>query len=295
MEKQPLQNMTNKTEFNISVLLPTRGRQEPLEACIKTLLDTAYDPSSIEILIAFDDDDVDSIAYFENTIVPWLDTTAVSYTALKFKRLGYIRLNEYLNTLAKHATGKWYFFWNDDAVMKTSHWDKVINSHTGKLRLLRAETNHQHPYAIFPIVPKEWVEITGHLSPHQINDAWLSQVGWMLDIVETIPVFIDHERFDLTGKNNDDTFQNRPQLENIPGDPRDFNSLEWREYRLREAVKLAEHIEKVENRQLTHFRDSMAGKIDIWDKMLAIDIHGRMQKFENAHYDSKRRPITKQN
>jgi hypothetical protein len=263
--------------MNISVLLPTRGRPAGLENCLTSLINKSKDPQRIEVLLAFDRDDQDNIDYFEDVIAPWLTQAGVLFTAFKFEPLGYLRLNEYLNEMAKHSQGDWLFFWNDDASMVTLHWDQIIAEYTGKLRLLRAETNHKHPYAIFPIVPRQWVNITGNLSPHQINDAWVSQIGYMLDIVENIPVLIHHERFDLTGQNNDDTFKNRIMLENLPpGDPRDFNSTQWREIRFQEAFKLCQWIELVEQRELTHFREGCMGKRNIWSKMMDIDVYKQM-------------------
>ena len=265
--------------IDISVLLPTRGRPIPLEQSLRSLLDLAEQPDRIEILIAFDNDDVDTIDYFTDVIVPYLDSTGCTYSAMQFKRLGYIKLNEYLNELAQHSTGSWLFFGNDDAIMTTQGWDRVIAGHT-EFALLRAETNHEHPYAIFPILPRKWVEITGHLSPHQINDAWTSQIAWMLDIVTTIPVMIEHERFDLTGKNGDDTFKNRPMLEGNPEHARDFNHITWRKTRIDEAVKIATYLEPL-GYNMSHFRDGLSGKIDIWHKMAKLDTKGLMTQWKN--------------
>lgn len=267
--------MTEK--IDISVLLPTRGRPGALENCLSSLIKRTRNPGSVEIMLAFDNDDTDHMAHFEDVVAPYLDSSGVKYTAFKFQRLGYLRLNEYLNELARHSAGDWLFFWNDDATMVTTFWDDVIKKYTGQLRLLRATTNHDHPYAIFPIVPMEWVKITGHLSPHQINDAWVSQIAWMLDIVETIPVHIYHDRYDLTGQNNDRTFNERKMLENLGiDDPRDFNHVDWRDRRLREAIKLAEYIEGKEKRIMYHFRDGLSGKINLFDKMMALDIKNQM-------------------
>ena len=269
--------------IDISILLPTRGRPKPLEQCLRTLLDRAKDPSRIEVMLAFDNDDTENIAYFVDVIQPYLDDLGVEYSAIQFERLGYMRLNEYLNKLAKHSQGSWLFFWNDDAVMKTQDWDQVIRDNAQEFNLLRAETNHEHPYAIFPILPKKWVEITGHLSPHQINDAWTSQVAWMLDIVKTIPVMIHHERYDLTGENLDETFKERIMLENMPGqDPRDFNHITWRKRRIEETEKIADYLDSI-GRDTTWFRDSMTGKNpDIWARMVLQDPHKRLRQWKDT-------------
>ena len=269
--------------IDISILLPTRGRPKPLEQCLRTLLDRAKDPSRIEVMLAFDNDDAENIAYFVDVIQPYLDDLGVEYSAIQFERLGYMRLNEYLNKLAKHSQGSWLFFWNDDAVMKTQDWDQVIRDNAQEFNLLRAETNHEHPYAIFPILPKKWVEITGHLSPHQINDAWTSQVAWMLDIVKTIPVMIHHERYDLTGENLDETFKERIMLENMPGqDPRDFNHITWRKRRIEETEKIADYLDSI-GRDTTWFRDSMTGKNpDIWARMVLQDPQKRLRQWKDT-------------
>ena len=269
--------------IDISILLPTRGRPKPLEQCLRTLLDQAKDPSRIEVMLAFDNDDTENIAYFVDVIQPYLDNLNVEYSAIQFQRLGYTRLNEYLNELARLSQGSWLFFWNDDAVMKTQDWDQAIKDNAQEFYLLRAETNHEHPYAIFPILPKKWVELTGHLSPHQINDAWTSQVAWMLDIVKTIPIMIHHERYDLTGENLDETFKERIMLENMPGNnPRDFNHITWRKRRIEETEKIADYLDSI-GRDTTWFRDSMTGKNpDIWTRMVLQDPHKRLRQWKDT-------------
>lgn len=270
---------------DISILLPARERPAALERCLHTLIDTAANPERIEILIAFDDDDMDTINYFVENITPYLDGLGVRYSAMQFKRLGYIRLNEYLNELVKHSHGSWIFFWNDDAMMPTQDWDKIIMEHEGEFALLRAETNHEHPYAIFPILPRKWVEITGHISPHQINDAWVSQVAWMLDIVKNIPVMIHHERYDLTGKNGDEVYKNRPQLEGNPSNPKDFNHINWRKTRIDECMKLAQHLAPL-GHDMNHFKwgvegiDDKGNEYDIWCKMNLADPHKRLKQWK---------------
>lgn len=271
-----------KKKFAISVLLPTRGRTESLEKSIRSLLDLAADPAKIEILLAVDRDDQATIDFTTNQLKSILENRyKCGYTVMAFNPIGYIRLNEYLNALAKVSTGDWLFFYNDDAVMTTQNWDNEILIHTGKTCLLRAETNNQHPYAIFPILPRSWIEVTGHISAHQINDAWVSHIAYMLDIVIDIPVYIRHERFDLTGLNNDDTYKNRPMLEGNANDPKDFNHVIWREIRLKETLKLCEFIERKENRICQWFRDGSTGKINIWEKMIAADKKNRLTTVES--------------
>jgi hypothetical protein len=268
------------TGLDISVMLPTRGRPISLERSLRTLLERTTDIAGIEVLLAVDRDDQATIDHCLNVLKPWLESVKCSYKFLQFDRLGYSQLHQYLNELVKHARGDWLFFYNDDAVMETVGWDQTVLDNGNEFCLLRAETNHEHPYAIFPILPREWIEITGYFSQHQLNDAWVSQIGWMLDIVKTIPVVITHERFDLTGENKDSTYDQRQIFEGNPQDPRDFNHMSMRKIRYNDAVKIANYLKQEYNRDMSWFDDAQAGKHDVWERMLALDKKGLMKKWK---------------
>lgn len=264
---------------DISILLPTRGRTDQLDRSISSLIDLAKNPKSIEWLFGFDKDDQDSYQYFQQKILPKIEATGGTYTVMQFEPLGYVKLNQYVNTLALNSKGRWMVFWNDDAIMETQDWDATIAAQGDRFCLQAFDTHRQHPYSIFPIVPRKWLEIIGHLSLHHLNDAWLSQIAWMLDIMVRIPVKVEHERFDLTGKNNDETFKNRMMFESNPNDPRDFNHLTYRNARLKEVWKLHEYLKK-EGYDVSHWEMASSGKIDVWDKMLASDINGQMTRLK---------------
>lgn len=261
-------------------MLPTRARPDSLERSLRSLVDRTADVSTIEVLLAIDRDDQATIDHCLTVIRPWLESVNCAYKFLQFDRQGYAQLHQYINQLSTHANGNWLFFYNDDAVMDTPGWDQIVLENSNEFCLLRAETNHEHPYAIFPILPKEWIKITGSFSQHQLNDAWVSQIAWMLDIVKTIPVMITHERFDLTGENQDSTFEQRQIFEGNPSDPRDFNHVSMRTLRMTEAVKIAEYLKKEYNQSMSWFEDSLAGKHDVWQRMMELDKKGLMKKFK---------------
>ena len=262
----------------ISILLPTRGRTEQLYRSVSSLIDLADDAADIQWLFAFDNDDRNSYEYFQSNILPAIESTGALYTVMGFERLGYSRLNEYVNALALRSRGDWMVFWNDDAVMTSQSWDTVIKSYTGKFVLQAFDTHKKHPYSIFPIVPRKWLELIGHLSLHALNDAWLSQIAWMLDIVERIDVVVDHERFDLTGKNKDQTFKDRVIYEGNANDPRDFNYLPRRQTRFREADIIAKYLEST-GVDMSHWHEIKAGKRNPWEKMMAADVNKQMTAY----------------
>lgn len=250
----------------ISILLPTRGRTDALDRSIMSLINLASSPKNLQFVIAFDNDDKASSTHFVDSIASKINDAGAKYTCLEFAPMGYIRLNEYVNKCAKVATGDWLMFWNDDAFMESAGWDKEIVKHTGKFCCLRMPTHQEHPYAIFPIVPKQWYELFGYLSAHQISDAWISQISYMLDIVKNIKVKVVHDRHDLTGNNHDDTFKNRPMLEGNHNDPRDFNHDSWRKKRINDAMKINNYLTSI-GQPSGWFKNVTEGKQDPWEKM----------------------------
>lgn len=254
---------TRPLPFTISVLLPTRGRTDALMRSVKSLLDQAHRPNNIEILYGVDDDDKNGLEYIKDTISPALQDQDHNNKILIFERLGYANLNRYVNQLAKHATGRWLMFWNDDAIMQTPNWDQHITAHDGNFVVLRMPTHNYHPYAIFPIVPIEWYRLMGYLSPHQISDAWISQTAYLLGIIRNIDVSVLHDRHDLTGNNNDSTFKERVMFEGRPDDPRDFNHIDWRIRRVSDAIKLAWYMYQ-RGQDVSWFRGVMSGRQDPW-------------------------------
>lgn len=235
-----------------------------------SLVETAAKADSLQLLLAFDDDDEQGQQYFVDKIAPRLDDNGVNYTSLVFERMGYTRLNEYVNGLAEQARGRWMMFWNDDAVMETQGWDREIVKHDGNFSVLRMPTHNEHPYAIFPIVPSEWYDIFGYLSDHQISDAWISQIAYMLDIMTNIDVKVVHDRHDLTGNNLDETFKERQMFEGNPSDPRDFNHVSWRQRRWLDADRICRKLQ-VDGRDMSWFLAVKEGRQDPWEKMMSAE------------------------
>jgi len=262
-----VENSPNKA--HISVLLPTRGRQEVLKHSITTLIEKASNPSDIEILFGVDEDDQQVIEYIRNDLKPLFDEYKVEARASIFKPLGYENLHVYVNTLAGAATGEWLFFWNDDCVMVTEGWDDVIKEYDGQFKLLGPKDNHEgHPYAILPIVPKDWFILMGHLSQNAQNDAWLSHIAYMLDIFERVDFEFIHDRADITGNNNDETFQNRKYMEGNPNDPKDFGHADMQQARVSTAHKIAWFLEKTGQGDLTWWNNVIAGTQNPFEKMV---------------------------
>jgi hypothetical protein len=159
--------------------------------------------------------------------------------------------------------------------MKTQSWDARIREKTGEFKLLSVHTHNEHPYSIFPILPRKWFEILGHVSQHSSNDAWVSQIAYYLDIFERIEVYCDHNRFDVTGENNDATYQQRRIMEGDPAQLGDLNHPDMVKLRTNDTAALATWMQD-QGLDLTFFVDVWQGLHDPWAKMRANDTNNQV-------------------
>lgn len=255
----------------ISILLPTRERPELSFTSLKSLIDTADNIDEIEFLVAIDDDDQASEEYYEKTIIPWFEENDIDLTVYQVKRWGYGELNQYINFLGVNSSGRWLIFWNDDARMESKGWDTDVISHNGEFKILRFTDNHNdHPYAIFPIVPRDWLTLFETLSPQQQTDAWISQIAYLADAIERLDSKCIHDRADLTGNNDDNVYQTRVYYEGDPSNPKDINYPKFHMMKQRWAGKLV-WIRKLLGQDTGYWDKVQSGEIDPWTRMLEND------------------------
>jgi hypothetical protein len=185
-----------------------------------------------------DDDDIDTINFLKSTSYP-------NQGVLTFKPMGYENIHKYNNTLALYAHGKWLMFFNDDAIMTTQNWDTKIMDRGSNFRVLRVREQTSHPYAIFPIFPRDWFMLLDHISLHGQNDAWISEIAYSLDIMRDIDIDIIHDRADITGNNNDETFKARKYKEGNPNDTNDLHSERMQNLKIKDIQKIAWYLGKI--------------------------------------------------
>jgi hypothetical protein len=277
-----MEQTVQEPKFDIAILLATRGRTDSLSRSIRSLVDLADNIKSVQIMFAFDKDDSVGPSHFLTDIKPMLDQAGVSYTAMNFEPMGYVNLHKYNNAMAARTNSRWLVIWNDDAVMQTKGWDSKIMGYHEQFKLLAFRTHNLHPYSIFPIVPRKWYDLLGYISPHPTQDGWVSQQAYLLDIYERIDVDVLHDRYDLTGNNNDETFRNRPMLEGKPNDPNDFHSENMIDLRHRDAAKLATWM-RGQSISTKFFEAVFAGTQDPWEKLAQNDVNQLMVQFANPH------------
>lgn len=281
------------SKYNVAVLLPTRARTDSFTRSVASMIDLAHDLSAIEFVIAIDSDDTVGHKHFLEVIQPLLDRKGVCYTAVEFESLGYAGLNRYYNELAKLADAEWLFVWNDDAVMNTQDWDKTISNYTGQFCLLKVHTHKEHPYSIFPIVPRAWFELMGHLSRHQMIDAELSQIAFCLDVMQIIDIDVTHEQSELTGQ-ADDTSKRKIRFEGNPNNPYDFHNVAVTQQRYRDCEILNQHLKKL-GLDWSWWERVKTGQQNPWEKLRALDINKQMSQFTTRTDEKGRVVLEKSN
>lgn len=191
----------------ISILMPTRGRTTVLQRSLDSLYQKASIPERHELLLAMDRDDTETLAYVEQHIIPRYPNVKLHL----YNRMGYRKLNLYANSLASLSQGYWLMFWTDDALMETQGWDTIVDQHRSHpMPLLRAPaSNFEHPFALWPIVKRQWYELLGTLSSYSHIDRFIYNVSQntFSGAIVNIPVFVTHDRADITGNNRDETYE----------------------------------------------------------------------------------------
>ena len=273
----------------VSVILPTRGRVKSgaLLKSIESLLENAKNPAKVEIMLGVDEDDQESIDWVNNDAEEFMQKWGCACKAKVFKPLGYEQLNVYVNLLCHSSTGAWLFLWNDDAIMQTKDWEVEIQKYDGQFKCLAPKDNHDHPFAIFPLIPADWFTLCDSWSVNAQNDTWVSVIARMNGIFERINIEILHDRADLTGSNDDQTFENRKYMEGNPNDPQDFNHPNMVQARMHHASKIDWFLKKMGvHTAPSPFEDFISGKVNPFEDVNKHNPKGAGQ-FDSINKDKQ--------
>lgn len=183
-----------------SVLLPTRGRPESLRASVTSLRQRAAYPDLLDILVAVDPDDAETVDVAKELGIDKIWTAD--------ERYGYGQLHRYYNALADAAEGEWLLLWNDDATMMSERWDEVLANQPDDVLIADLQSQHSPRLVCFPAVRRRAVDAVGGFSPHTPHcDTYWQQIGRVTGRMATVPIRVYHDRFDLTGGHDDQTYR----------------------------------------------------------------------------------------
>ena len=162
--------------MKISFLLPTRGRSENLKLVLDSLENTCDSISNYEVILCFDNDDVKHIEEFDS----W--TKNYNFKKIVIDRCGYDNIHIYYNKAAEESSGDWLWVWNDDCEMIKKGWDTIISEYNGQFVIINpwntrdVDAQYLLTNLMFPIFPRKYLELLGHLSPWNHIDTYTDHV-----------------------------------------------------------------------------------------------------------------------
>ena len=167
--------------YLVSVMVPSRQRENDLLKSLESLYSKASDPSRIEALIKIDHDDVHGYAKVKQEME---DITQGNYQLLVSSRKeGYWSLHHAWNSLARLSTGEFLYLWNDDVFMETQDWDNIVQEYVGKICVIQGSHRlNVGDQTSFPLVHRAIPETCGFLSPTPFNDTYIHDFAAMLGI-----------------------------------------------------------------------------------------------------------------
>ena len=177
-------------------MLPTRGRPEKLKKLLFSLKETCSCVNNYEVVLVFDSDDKEHIEKFNNL------KKEFNYQTIIMDRVGYDNLQIYYNKACEISRGNWLWLWNDDASeMLCKNWDIIIEEYNDQFLILNPwntrseDSQYLQTNTMFPIFPKKYVEILGHLSPWNHVDTYTDRViSGLIPIKNEFRIIHSHDK-----------------------------------------------------------------------------------------------------
>ena len=198
----------------ISLLLPTRERLERATCFLQSIIDTASELSTIEVIIAIDDDDIISTEIQS----PHPDLKIIKTIAPRTTMGG-------LNTRClQHASGSIIMLVNDDIQIRSKGWDQILiradQTFADKIYLMHTKDGFKdEAFPIFPIISKKCAEVLKDPYPNPYcgdgNDTHLHDIFLRLKdkgedrFIYLDAVFFEHLHHALGKSDLDKTYANR--------------------------------------------------------------------------------------
>lgn len=172
----------------ISILLPTRNRFEHCSDFIKSAIELASEPESIEILIKVDNDDKNTMDNLNN--FPFQENLIFVFGD---RMMGYDSLPDFMNMLYEKSSGDWLYLAGDDSIIVTKNWDELFYKYDNQFVCL----NHLPAYPNgetfnFPIISRKIADLLGHVTKAVFFDSYIWRLTKDFGLIRHIPLKIEH-------------------------------------------------------------------------------------------------------
>lgn len=179
----------------ISMLAPSRKRPEWFARMLASVVNTASDVSSLEVVVYLDDDDPTRQQY--KAFAPSSNGLSVSLHVAPR-----IVMSDMWNALIPLAKGDLLMLAGDDSVFQTKGWDAMVHEYFESLpdKIAYAFGDDGSPrgkvFGTHGIVHRRWVEILGYFTARGYSadyaDAWPNEVAEMVGRLKCLPFVAEH-------------------------------------------------------------------------------------------------------
>ncbi len=163
---------------DFSILVPTRQRLGQLKRLLTSLVNTIHDYSTVEILLAIDNDD----NMTKLGLPQFMSEFNVLNIQVHYRERSEFTNRDYINWLIQWAKGKYLWACADDLVFTVEKWNVIIKEKMEKYlslrpdRILLAGVSDDTPppkrelpnFACFPLITREAYNFFGYLVPPQL-------------------------------------------------------------------------------------------------------------------------------
>lgn len=184
--------------MNFSFIFPTRERLDLVKRFIDSIEQNTDNIHDVEVLVAVDEDDVDTFGFLSNLKCSFLKIFTCP-RSLNFSR-------DYYTMLAHKSTGRWIITANDDCVMESKRWDtiayNVLNDKSGVIYgwiedgLGNFRAKGHGNYCCFPLQGRVGFEALGYIFPERVPtwgaDIWAKNLYDQVSSVIEIPITMRH-------------------------------------------------------------------------------------------------------
>lgn len=248
------------TKKNISLLIPTRGRPSLVYRLFDSILETASDPDSLEIVLYIDDDDTNS--------------HGITHDALSIVKL--VQPSNTMGNMLKAcysaSSGQYVLLLNDDVIFRTPNWDTLVQEPFTRvpddIALVYGNDGIMgENLATFPIISRVVCELMNGICPQEykrdfidthILDTFkrLSLLGYER-VVYLPDIIFDHIHY-FSGKAElDSTY-----LRNRSGAADDMLFISLCEERQQSAVRITKYIKVYKSSQESLNVDSLVQELN---------------------------------
>ena len=150
-----------------SILISTRNRVKLLSKSLKSISENTKDKKSIEILIAIDKDDLNSINYIQKAIKKFSFSIKMIISP---RGAAYKDNPKRLKKLIKISSGEIFFYFADDFIINSKDWDIELQNQINRLPddgiyLITAKHNQKNSnWPLCQIISRRWYNITKKFS-----------------------------------------------------------------------------------------------------------------------------------